>query len=480
LERGTVVRATQGAAVEYLLLADADPAGGTVTFTAPPPATLDRATPISLESVELTLAVEYAGSLRELYAGLSPVAGHPRYAPAVVTARSQLIAAEDPIPVRLGDPAPPYPARLPDVGASNLDDGMLRLRGGRDGLAGIRARDFRGDPGAVEKHGLRALEDVDEVAIVAVPDILVQPAPRRPGPAPPPAPDPCVLGAPEPQPPEPAPSPAEHVPHFSLDDVVATQQALVDHCEARADRFALIDPPPAPPGDDPAQLDAILAWCRRFDTSYAGLYYPWVLVYDPLAGDAEDRMRALPPSGHVAGAIARTDLETGVHKAPANVALEWAQAFTADVGEPLQEVLNPLRVNCLRALPGRGLRVYGARTLSSDPQWRFTNVRRLLMMIEKAVCHATQWSVFEPNGFYLRARVAAEIASFLRILWRAGALAGASAEEAFFVRAGEYENPPDAVANGEMLAIVGVAPVMPAEFVVFRIGFTEGALEVVE
>jgi phage tail sheath protein FI len=137
-------------------------------------------------------------------------------------------------------------------------------------------------------------------------------------------------------------------------------------------------------------------------------------------------------------------------------------------------------VYCLRALPGRGLRVYGARTLSSDPQWRFTNVRRLLMMIEKAVCHATQWSVFEPNGFYLRARVAAEIASFLRILWRAGALAGASAEEAFFVRAGEYENPPDAVANGEMLAIVGVAPVMPAEFVVFRIGFTEGALEVVE
>jgi uncharacterized protein len=226
-------------------------------------------------------------------------------------------------------------------------------------------------------------------------------------------------------------------------------------------------------------LAEIQSWRNRYDSSYAALYYPWVFVSDPLLLNGEI-VRRIPPSGHVAGLCAQTDTTIGVHKAPANAALEWAQGLTTDVNATMQGILNPLGVNCIRAFPGRGLRVFGARTLSSETSWRFLNVRRLMCMIENALEIALQWTVFEPNNFYLWQKVRLSAISFLNALWQKGALVGNTADEAFFVHCDQLTNPLANTSNGRMLAEIGVAPSQPAEFVIFRIGRTENTLEVQE
>ena len=191
-------------------------------------------------------------------------------------------------------------------------------------------------------------------------------------------------------------------------------------------------------------------------------------------------VRAIPPSGHVAGIIARTDLRDGVHKAPANEIINWVQGLTLDVTAEWQAILNPAHVNCLRQFSGRGLRVYGARTLSSNTAWRFLNVRRLLILIEKSISMSIQWAVFEPNDFYLRQTLILAISSFLQALWQRGALVGGTPEEAFFVQCDEINNPPEVTEAGQLIIDVGIAPTSPAEFVVLRIGRTRDELEITE
>ena len=424
-----------------------------------------------LDSVETSVSVYERGRLREVLPvrlaaqrpGDGPLLARGHLCEVLVHELQGALAASDfrlPAAVDLHAAGPP------------AQGGRTRLDGGVDGLANLTPADFNGRSGDEEHKGLRALELVDEVSFVAAPDILVRPLPPvETSPEPPPEHDPCLPCAPPVEPPARLAEPPEQPPVFTLREVAAVQAALVQHCEQQRDRVAILDSPAD------ADLGDIQEWRARFDSKYAALYYPWVLVHEPRAAGL---VRAVPPSGHVAGIYARTDLARGVHRAPANAELDWAVGLAAEIGAEEQGLLNPAGINCLRAFNARGLRVYGARTVSSDPSWRFVNVRRLLCAIEEAVDEATQWAVFEPHTIMLRHTVTLAIFGLLEELWSRGALFGGTPEEAFFVKCDEDNNPPDAVANGRLVADVGVAAVRPAEFIVFRIGRTENELEIVE
>jgi len=376
---------------------------------------------------------------------------------------------------------------IPDATESGLESfARFVLTGGREGLASLTRDDFLGtlDDAEVGKRGLGSLEAAGEVAIVCMPDIHIIPAPPPPQPVlpPPPPVDPCVPCAAL----APAAAPAvddsggELPPQFSAGDVLAMQRALIQHCESRADRVAILDAPVHTSGSAYSAAE-IRAWRSELDSDrgFASLYYPWVKVLDPLRLGGSP-VRAVPPSGHIAGLYARTDIDPGVHKAPANGEARWAEDVTFTVESDLHGVLNPEGVNCLRAFPGRGILVYGARTLSPDPDWRYINVRRLMLMIEKAVEIATQWAVFEPHDEVLRQMVVQSVSGFLESLWTRGMLAGATPEEAFYVKCDATNNPPQSVNEGRIVTEVGVAPATPAEFIVFRIGRTAGEIETVE
>jgi len=376
---------------------------------------------------------------------------------------------------------------LPDAAQSGLDTfAKFALSGGREGLASLTRDDFLGtlDDAEIGKRGLGSLERVSEVAIVAMPDMHVIPAPPPPKPdlPPPPPADPCLPCATSAPPGAPAAEEeaVEMPPRFSSADVFAMQRALIEHCELRGDRVAILD---APVHDSGSSFDVaeILDWRTNLasDRGFAALYYPWVKVLDPLKLGGSP-VRAVPPSGHIAGLYARTDLDPGVHKAPANGEARWSEDVTFNVEAETQGVLNPEGVNCLRAFPGRGIIVYGARTLSPDPDWCFVNIRRLLLMIEKAVDLSTQWAVFEPHDEMLRQKVVQSISGFLESIWKRGMLSGATKDEAFFVKCDETNNPPQSVDDGRIVTDVGVAAAAPAEFIVFRIGRTVGELETVE
>jgi phage tail sheath protein FI len=328
-------------------------------------------------------------------------------------------------------------------------------------------------------RGLRALSEIREVSVVAVPDINIQsqPTPRH-QPPPPCIPDPCLPPGPPPPAIPHAPSIGDLPPKFSESEIFQVQCALIQQCENLRDRIALLDPPFAAARDDKLGVGAVRAWRSRFDSKYAAFYYPWLRVVDPLR--ITSITRDIPPSGHVAGQYAQTDLRFGVHKAPANAPLSWVQDVTIGVGDALQGVLNPLGINAIRPLTGRGIRIYGARTLSSDPDWIFVNVRRLMMMIEKAIDVATQWATFEPNDVLTRSKLSLVLTSFLLSLWERGALMGAAANEAFFVRCDDENNPPDDRAQGRMLAQVGVAPARPFEFIILRVGRAHNQFEITE
>ncbi len=191
-------------------------------------------------------------------------------------------------------------------------------------------------------------------------------------------------------------------------------------------------------------------------------------------------VRRVPASGAVAGIYAGVDLELGVHHAPANRLIRFALGAVEEVSEAQQEILNPLGINCLRELPGRGFRVWGARTISSDSEWRYVNVRRLMSLIEEGLEDSLAWAVFQPNNRQLRSDITASVTVFLEGLWEAGALVGRTAEEAFYVRCDEENNPPAEMDLGKLLIEIGVAPVRPAEFVVIRIGRIEDSFEIEE
>jgi len=510
--RAMLVRLTQKvetqntAETQYKVISDVDAVAKRLLWVHPDPVArlpydaplhgFDPNRPILVESVEYTLIVREAGRLRQVYEKLSLVPEHSRYGP----------AALPPLPDRrdlkaLQLPAAPEPISLAEYSQETakptctdiepLDIPVappVALAGGADGLALLIAGDFIGEAvspfdsdtvKALKQRGLGALEEIDEVAMVAIPDIHIQPQqPPVIAPLPPCIPDPCLEGPPAQAIPT-APDLGDLPPRFSEQDVYRVQAALIEHCERLRNRIALLDAPFATARNDALGSGSVRAWRQRFDTSFAAFYYPWLRVVDPLRTPSA-LTRDIPPSGHVAGQYAQSDFQVGVYKTPANSPLGWTQDVTVSVDDPVHGLLNADGINIIRAFPGRGIRIFGARTVSSDPDWRFVNVRRLLLMIEKAIAVAIQWAVFEPNNVFTRAKLNLVLTSFLLALWQNGALAGASREEAFFVKCDEENNPPGERDRGRMVADVGVAPSQPFEFVVLRVGRTDNEFEITE
>jgi Bacteriophage tail sheath protein len=475
--KGDLVRVSQAGSRPYsqvIVLLGVDAVGRRLSWGSTDPTmaqwsgsvadTFDLSRPLRLERIDLSLTVSAAGSLLAAYPSMSLVPFHPRFAPLV-------IASDFGSPIRV---APAGDAMSVAADLSPLNAAQW-LQGGRDGLAAIVPADMIGD--AEGKRGIAALGTVDEIAILAAPDAFLR---RRPAPefVTPPVcvPDTCLpCCVIEPVPVEPTPEPLELPADFDLDDAFRIQSALVEQCEQLKDRFAVLDAPR--PSDSIEEGVAVVRdWRHRFESAYAGLYFPWLWVRDPLTGD----LLQVPPCGHVTGEIARADLSVGVHRPPANLSLSWVQDTAFPVDDPLQGVLNPEAINAVRVFAGRGIRVYGARTLSSDPSWRYVNIRRLIAMIEKSVLRASQWAVFEPNDHFLRETLRLGIVGLLRAIWERGGLLGVTPENAFYVKCDDANNPPSASALGELFIEVGVAAASPAEFVVFRVGRVADELTVSE
>lgn len=248
----------------------------------------------------------------------------------------------------------------------------------------------------------------------------------------------------------------------------AVQGALIGHAErARAYRIAVLD---TPRELTPTQAREVRS---RIDSKYAALYFPWVTVANPLARPGIEtipREINLPPSGFICGIYARNDSERGVFKAPANEVVRDALRFEIDINFAQNQFLNPLGVNCLRYFPGRGYRVWGGRTVSSDPEWKYVNIRRYFLYLESSIDRGTQWAVFEPNGERLWANIEETISTFLYNEWVSGALLGERPEQAFFVRCNRSTMTQNDLDNGRLICLIGVAAIKPAEFVIFRIG----------
>ena len=293
-------------------------------------------------------------------------------------------------------------------------------------LAAPTSKDFQGD--VTERTGVEGLEALDDVTMLSIPDLM-------------------------------ATMPGETL---NLDMVKAVQTMMIAHCERSADRVAILD---APPNMTPQEIKKWRMDTAGYDSSYAVLYYPWIQVDDPI----QNRPIYIPPSGYMAGIWARNDNTRGVHKAPANEVVRGAVGLAYNCTKGEQDTLNPNGVNCIRAFPGRGIRIWGARTLSSNPSWRYINVRRLFNYVEKSIENGTQWVVFEPNDHQLWARVRRDVYAFLRTVWQDGALFGLSPDEAFYVKCDEELNPPAIRDMGRLIIEIGMCPVKPAEFVIFRI-----------
>lgn len=239
------------------------------------------------------------------------------------------------------------------------------------------------------------------------------------------------------------------------------EKRLIDHCELWRYRFAVID---CDPNADASSLDP-RSGATKWDTEYAAFYSPWIQISDPVTG----ARTPVPPGGHVLGVYARTDSERGVFKAPANEIARGALDVRQQVNDDVQGMLNPRGVNVIRSFPGRGIRVWGARTLSSNALWKYVSVRRLFIFLERSIYEGTQWVVFEPNDDRLWARVKDTIRLFLRSQWRQGALFGRTEDEAFFITCDRTTMSQDDILNGRLICEIGIAPVRPAEFVVFRV-----------
>ncbi|HEY0373006.1 MAG TPA: phage tail sheath C-terminal domain-containing protein, partial [Thermoanaerobaculia bacterium] len=366
---------------------------------------------------EFRLTASFEG-VTETFAGLTLENVPGRFYRDRINNTSALITAGVPPPAL-------HPFRFP----SAADGAIIALdAGGVNGNAPTTAQIVGGGaPGA--RTGIRALEDIDAVSIIAAPGITD----------------------------------------------LAVQNALIEQCERLKDRFAILDPEPTGTNDAPT-MTSILSQRGRFDTKYAALYFPRLRMGNPLT----DLEVSIPPSGHMAGIYARVDIERGVHKAPANEVVRDILGFEATINKETQDLLNPspMNINVFRDFRAdfRGLRIWGARCITSDTEWKYVNVRRLFIFLEESLDQGTQWVVFEPNDERLWARVRQSISAFLTRVWRDGALMGTKAEEAFFVRCDRTTMTQDDLDNGRLIVLIGVAPVKPAEFVIIRIGqFTASA-----
>ena len=360
---------------------------------------------ITVSTCECNLEVKY-DDIDEFYSEVSFNINSANYLLNKL-AKSTLIRAEV-----LGQPeGDPFIALVGETGVASVE-----LKGGSNGSkASVTADTFMGtDNGPGKRTGIQAFLDNDTASIMAVPGVT----------------DPNV------------------------------QLTLVAHCENLASRFAVLDMP-----EDLSKTDEILTQRSVVDSTYAAMYHPWLTVFDPL----DKKSINIPPSGSVVGIYARSDNSRGVHKAPANEVVRGCTGLSVPFNKGEQDILNPKGVNLIRAFPGQGIRVWGARTASSDPSWKYINVRRLFIFLEESIKANTNWVVFEPNDERLWSRVKRTIDGFLRTMWREGALAGSTEADAFFCNIGPSTMSQDDIDNGRLICVIGVAPVKPAEFVIFRI-----------
>ncbi len=419
--QGDVVELFDGKAKAYATIVSS--LDNIVTLDAP--CTLNVAdekigTPKYIKTCELTLTVKL-DDVVETYANVSlcPEAGNFVSAR---TRKSDLVTvavteAKAPAPKEGKEEKAPAPAK---AGATPIElvggAAVIALAGGSDGkVANVNPSVYMGaDNGPGKRSGLAAfLENVD-VSIMAIPGVT----------------------APE------------------------VQAALIAHCENCKSCFAILDVP-----IDRKKTNDVVEFRDMYDTTYAAMYHPWLEMFDPLA----KRSAYFPPSGAMAGIYARTDNERGVHKAPANEIVRGCTGLSCNYNEGEQDILNPKGVNLIRAFTGRGIRVWGARTMSSNGLWKYVNVRRLYIYIEESIKANTNWVVFEPNSEVLWGRVTRTIEMFLATCWRSGALAGSTPSEAYFVECGPTTMTQDDIDNGRLICNIGIAAVKPAEFVIFRI-----------
>jgi uncharacterized protein len=370
-----------------------------------------------------TLLVKHDGKVAETHPNLTTKRGKENVV-TVVREQSKLITIEEVATGTVARPAKgsvalrepePVPAAPREVGAD----------------------DYVGS--VADRTGFGGLETVDDITMVVVPDLMS----------------------------------AYQRNQFDLEIVKSVQAAMIAHCELMGDRMAIID---SPPDLTPQQVKEWRTDVAGYDSKYAAMYYPWIKVFDPVSGTN----MFVPPSGHMAGVWARTDSTRGVHKAPANEVVRGAVALQTQLTKAEQALLNPIGVNCIRFFPGRGIRVWGARTLSgTDPAWRYLNVRRLFNYLEESILGGTQWVVFEPNDDALWARIRRTISAFLVMEWRKGALFGLTPDEAFYVKCDRDTNPAESIDAGQVICEVGVAPVKPAEFVIFKLAQFSGGTSLV-
>ena len=392
--------------------------------------------------LELDVTVSSADGRSDTYTQLALHQDHPRSVYRVLRA---VDPADDLAQVYLqpgSTSAPPAPAPAPvaptpgqlaaallnPASSGYLTDGTS----GNDGLD-LAPEDLLGtmpddDDPSHPGTGLNALAEVDDIALVATPDIV------------------------------------------RMDDsglIKTATDNIIGHCTQLRYRMAIVDPPAE------SSLSRVREFRSQFDTTYAALYYPWIQIIDPTQRPdpgAAPATLMLPPSGFVAGIYARSDINRGVHKAPANEVVLGLTKFETAVNFGRQAVLNPEGINALRFFTGRSNRVWGARTMSSDPEWRYVNVRRLFIYLEHSIDNSTQWAVFEPNNERLWRNIRQSVEDFLLVVWRTGALMGTRPEEAFFVRCDRSTMSQNDLDNGRLICEIGVAPTYPAEFVIFRIG----------
>ena len=350
----------------------------------------------------------------------------------VKTAKSDLICVEVTAAKAPAAPAPKekdkdgkeIPAPAPKAASivpfalcgGNGADLVLTLQGGSNGSVRTATPDaFLGkDDGPGKRTGLQAFQENGNVSIMAIPGVT----------------------APE------------------------VQASLIAFCENKKSCFAILDVPM-----ELKKTNDVANFRDMYDSTYAAMYHPWLEMYDAGA----KRSAYFPPSGAMAGIYARTDIERGVHKAPANEVVRGCTGLSCAYNEGEQDILNPIGVNLIRSFTGRGIRVWGARTISSNGLWKYLNVRRLFIYVEESIKANTNWVVFEPNSTTLWNRVTRTIETFLATCWRDGALAGSTPSEAFFVECGPTTMTQDDIDNGRLICQIGIAPVKPAEFVIFRI-----------
>ena len=397
-----------------------------------------EARPVTLSVEVALLGVDGRVARAEQWDGLGMHADHQRALARVFSASLDSRPQELTIPVVIAaDPAGMTAAEIAATLLGAVPKGSppreqfdaasfsIVLSNGSDGNLPAANMYTGDDTDPTAKTGLEALADCEDISIVAAPGYS-----------------------------------ADSNETAARDRMVAITQALITHCERMQYRIAVLD------SADGQGIEDARALRAQMDSSHAALYYPWVRVMDPVT----DREIDLPPSGFVAGIYARNDIERGVHKAPANEVVRGAIGLEIMLNQAQQDVLNPEGINVLRWFEGRGYRVWGARTVSSDPEWKYVNVRRYFAYLERSVERGTEWAVFEPNGSALWANIRRLVEDFLLNEWKSGGLLGEKPEQAFFVRCDRSTMTQNDLDNGRLICLVGVAPLRPAEFVIFRIG----------